>query len=63
MRSGRVLPEFPDSGFRDIIASEYRIIYRVNPDVAEVEIIVARHGAQVEAELLDPRPGPGVIRR
>lgn len=41
--SGRLLRNFPESGFREVFAFEYRIVYRVNPDTPAVDIIRVRH--------------------
>ncbi len=36
--SGLVVPELPESGYREITVGKYRVIYRVKPNVAEIEI-------------------------
>ena len=46
--SGRVLPEFDDPAIREILFGNYRIIYRLKGDIAE--ILTVYHGAR----LLDP---------
>ena len=48
---GRVVPEFPESGLRELIHGNYRIIYRVHPDT--VAIVSVYHGQR----LLDREPG------
>ncbi len=48
--SGRVVPEFPTAGLREIVVGNYRIIYRHLPDEKSVEILTVRHGAR----LLEP---------
>jgi toxin ParE1/3/4 len=48
--SGRVVPEFPTAGLREIVAGNYRIIYRHLPDKKSVEILTVRHAAR----LLEP---------
>lgn len=45
-RSGRLVPEFPASGLREVIVGDYRIIYRVVPGKRQVEILTVRHGAK-----------------
>ena len=45
--SGRLVPEFPGSGLREIIADNYRIIYRVASRPTRVEILTVRHGARL----------------
>ena len=48
--SGRVVPEFPASGLREIVLGNYRIIYRHLSDESSVEILTVRHAAR----LLEP---------
>lgn len=45
--SGRLVPEFPASGLREIIEGNYRVIYRVAMQPDRVEIITVRHGARL----------------
>jgi addiction module RelE/StbE family toxin len=47
-RSGRIVPEANDPILREIILGDYRIVYRVKPEI--VEILTIYHGAR----LLDP---------
>jgi toxin ParE1/3/4 len=47
-RSGRIVPESNDPIIREIILGNYRIVYRVKPDL--VEILTVYHGTR----LLDP---------
>jgi plasmid stabilization system protein ParE len=44
--SGRLVPELPDSGYREVIVRKYRVIYRVKPEVGEIGILAIRHGAK-----------------
>jgi plasmid stabilization system protein ParE len=44
-QSGRVLPEFPDLPFREVIVSPYRFFYRVKEKT--VWIVAVWHGAQL----------------
>ena len=46
--SGRVLPEFPELPFREVIVAPYRFFYRVKPDT--VWIVAVWHGAQLPDE-------------
>jgi toxin ParE1/3/4 len=48
-QSGRVLPEFPDLPFREIIVNPYRFFYRVKGKT--LWIVAAWHGAQIPKEL------------
>jgi len=47
-RSGRVVPEIGDRSLREVILGNYRIIYRLRGEAAE--ILTVHHGAR----LLDP---------
>jgi addiction module RelE/StbE family toxin len=42
-RSGRVVPELGDDSIREVIHRNYRIVYRLRPDL--VEIATVFHGA------------------
>jgi len=42
--SGRVVPELPDYGFREVIVGAYRIIYEVVDD--QVQILTVVHGSR-----------------
>ena len=46
--SGRLLPEFPDLPFREVILKPYRFFYRVKDKT--VWIIAVWHGAQLPDE-------------
>ena len=43
--SGRVVPEVGDESLREVIHGNYRIVYRVRPDL--VEIATVFHGARL----------------
>jgi len=43
--SGRTLPEFPDTHYREVIVSPYRFFYRVKENV--VWIVAVGHDAQL----------------
>lgn len=43
--SGRIPPEPELRGFREVIAGQYRVVYRV-VDADTVHILAVRHGAQ-----------------
>ena len=47
-QSGRVLPEFPDLPFREVIVPPYRFFYRVKEKT--VWIVGVWHGAQLPDE-------------
>ena len=44
-QSGRVLPEFPDLPFREIIVAPYRLFYRVKGKT--IWVVAVWHGAQL----------------
>ena len=46
--SGRLLPEFPDLPFREVIVPPYRFFYRVKDET--VWIVAVWHGAQLIEE-------------
>ena len=47
-QSGRVLPEFPDLPFREVIVNPYHFFYRVKGKT--VWIVAVWHGAQLPKE-------------
>jgi len=46
--SGRIIPEFPELSYREVIISPYRFFYRIKADT--VWIIAVWHGAQLPKE-------------
>ena len=46
--SGRVVPEFPELPYREVIVSPYRFFYRIKGDI--VWIVAVWHGAQIPEE-------------
>ena len=46
--SGRVVPEFPDLPYREVIVSPYRFFYRIKETT--VWVVAVRHGAQLPEE-------------
>ena len=45
--SGRLIPEFPDLPFREVIVPPYRFFYR--PEGKDIWIVACWHGAQLPA--------------
>ncbi len=52
-RSGRVVAEWDSEDVRELIAQNYRIIYRVRTDQDRVEVLLIHHGAML-LQGLDP---------
>ena len=48
--SGRIIPEFPDLPYREVIISPYRFFYKTKGDV--IWIVAVWHGAQLSKEPL-----------
>jgi plasmid stabilization system protein ParE len=46
--SGRVVPEFPELPYREVVISPYRFFYRVKGEI--VWIVAVWHGAQLPEE-------------
>jgi plasmid stabilization system protein ParE len=46
--SGRVIPEFPELPYREVIVSPYRFFYRVKESI--VWVVAVWHGAQLPEE-------------
>jgi len=46
--SGRIIPEFPELPYREVIVPPYRFFYRVKGDIAW--IVAVWHGAQLPDE-------------
>lgn len=47
-QSGRIVPEFPELPYREIIVSPYRFFYKIKADI--VWIVAVWHGAQLPEE-------------
>ena len=45
---GRILPEFPDLLYRELLIGDYRVIYRIEGDV--VRILAVVHGKRLLKE-------------
>jgi addiction module RelE/StbE family toxin len=45
--SGRLVPEFPSSGLRELLIGDYRVIYRVLTSPAGIQILTVRHGSRL----------------
>lgn len=46
--SGRIIPEFPELPYREVIISPYRFFYKIKADT--VWIVAVWHGAQLPKE-------------
>jgi toxin ParE1/3/4 len=45
--SGRILPEYPDDPFREVIVGPYRVIYRYLPERNIVAVLAVSHGSSL----------------
>ena len=52
--SGRIIPEFPDLPFREVIISPYRFFYKIKGEA--VWMVAVWHGAQIPKEPENHRP-------
>ena len=43
--SGRIIPEFPDLPYREVVARSYRFFHRIKGST--VWVVAARHGARL----------------
>ena len=48
--SGRVIPEFPELAYREVIIAPYRFFYRTEQEQNIVWIVGVWHGAQLPGE-------------
>jgi toxin ParE1/3/4 len=53
--SGRVIPEFPQMGFREVLVDSYRFFYRVKGD--KVWVVGTWHDAQIPEQPSEPAGG------
>lgn len=53
---GKLLREFPDSSYRELVVPPYRIVYLSDPD--DLIIITLKHSRERLSEI-DLRPDPG----
>lgn len=60
-RSGRILPEFPDLPFREVIVPPYRFFYSIKENI--VWIVAVWHSAQLAQEPNDPENVQPVVPR
>lgn len=43
--SGRIVPEYNQKDLREVIFQNYRVVYRVKPDI--IEVVTITHGARL----------------
>lgn len=48
---GRIVPEFDDPAIREIVVRSYRVIYRVDHDARQVDVVRFWHGARGNPEI------------
>jgi toxin ParE1/3/4 len=46
--SGRIIPEFPDLSYREVIISPYRFFYKIKADI--IWVVAVWHSAQLPKE-------------
>ena len=54
-KSGRVVPEFPDGQYREILVGPYRVIYHHLEDRDMVLVLAVIHGSRLLPPLLEGR--------
>jgi plasmid stabilization system protein ParE len=59
-QSGRIVPELESLAFREVIYRNYRIIYRIQADSNDVQILAVVHGAREGCRTLTP--GSSILR-
>ena len=42
-RSGRCVPEFPGTGYRELILNRYRLVYRIGAGDVEILVVFESH--------------------
>ncbi|MEI6209010.1 MAG: type II toxin-antitoxin system RelE/ParE family toxin [Desulfuromonadales bacterium] len=52
--SGRILPEFPNLPYREIICGAYRVIYRIDKDSEQIIIVTIAHSARLISRIIVP---------
>jgi plasmid stabilization system protein ParE len=52
---GRVVPEFPDGPYREILVGPYRVVYRHMEDRDMVLVLAVIHGSRLLPPLLESR--------
>lgn len=51
---GRMVPEYQDPNIRELLISNYRLIYRVKPHA--VQVLAVHHGARLLPLSIDEQP-------
>jgi len=54
-QSGRVVPEFPDGPYRQILVGQYRVVYRHLEDRDVVLVLAVIHGSRLLPPLIEGR--------
>jgi len=54
-QSGRVVPEFPDGPYREILVGQYRVVYRHLEDRDVVLVLAVIHGSRLLPPLIEGR--------
>lgn len=54
-QSGRVVPEFPDGPYREILVGQYRVVYRHLGNRDVVLVLAVIHGSRLLPPLIEGR--------
>lgn len=54
-KRGRVVPEFPDGPYREILVGPYRVVYRHLEDRDMVLVLAVIHGSRLLSPLIEDR--------
>ena len=53
--SGRVVPEFPDGPYREVLMGSYRIVYRYMQERNRVLVLAVVHGSRFLPAIIETR--------
>ena len=54
-KSGRVVPEFPDGPYREVLVGHYRVVHRHLEDKDMVLVLAVVHGSRLLPPLIEGR--------
>ena len=44
---GRIVPEYDDPAFRELLVSPYRLVYRYQRNTDRVQVLMVKHGSRL----------------